>query len=257
MRTIETQDRVAGRAGTDLSLTDTGEFVFEPVIQISVPAQGPIRTEATGHSWGGSRTVAHTEYQEHTITQGERFTDGEDWRTAVTTDTAHSADLWFTYKVRNRGQDFAHEIADLAFNIYIGDDPNPAITYFPAVDIGGDGKLHDFRPGEEHTYTSARVPLSLEQMKAIDTGGPLYVVLESYSYGMDKYFYEDAYSSGVLFAIEDGIGDGDELIDTYLIPSWGSLTAQDALKHYFPVEEDMDGNLLAIWTPKRVSGTPS
>ena len=41
--------------------------------------------------------------------------------------------------VRNTGTEYAREIANLAFNIYIGDDPNPAYTYFVAADLGGDG----------------------------------------------------------------------------------------------------------------------
>ncbi len=58
------------------------------------------------------------------------------------------------------------------FNIYIGESANPACTYFvgsTACGVPVDTILFtDFRPGESHQYALFRVPLSLEQMKAID-----------------------------------------------------------------------------------------
>ena len=90
-------------------------------------------------------------------------------------DSAHAAGLWFSHKVRNTGTEYAREIANLAFSLYIGDDPNPAYTYFVAPDLGGDGMLHNFMLGETHPYTSRRIPLTLEQMKAIDLGAPISV----------------------------------------------------------------------------------
>ena len=78
---------------------------------------------------GRLRTTTE-QYEEHTVTNGEAFSSDESWGNATAVDSAHAADLWFTYKVRNTGTEYAREIADLAFNIYIGDDPNPAYTYF-------------------------------------------------------------------------------------------------------------------------------
>jgi PKD repeat protein len=163
----------------------------------------------------------------------------------------------FTYKVRNTGTEYAREIANLAFNIYIGDDPNPAYTYFVGPDLGGDGKFHNFMPGEEHTYTSRRIPLNLDQMKAVDLGGPIRIVVEDFTYGIDELFYQDAVNAGVLVAMEDGTDDGDEAIDTYLIPTWGTETVLDVLARYFPHTADADGNLIAIWTPEYRSDTPA
>ncbi|GIV80146.1 MAG: hypothetical protein KatS3mg050_4540 [Litorilinea sp.] len=214
-------------------------------------------TNTAGRSWGGSRTTTVEEYEEHTITNGEAFSSSESWGTATAVDSSHAADLWFTYKVRNTGTEYAREIANLAFNIYIGDDPNPAITYFVGPDLGGDGKFVNFMPAEEHTYTSRRIPLSLEQMKAIDLGGPVRIVVEDFSYGIDELFYQDAANAGILFAVEDGTDDGDEAIDTYLIPTWGQETVLDVLARYFPHETDANGMLTAIWTPEYRSDTPS
>ncbi len=47
-------------------------------------------------------------------------------------DSAHAADLWFSYRVSNAGTEYAREIGGLAFNLYIGDDPNPVQTCFVA-----------------------------------------------------------------------------------------------------------------------------
>lgn len=237
----------------------TGNVTVEPVFQISVPqlSPPPTRTETTGKSWGGAQTTTHAQYEEQTITNGEAFSNEESWGDATAADSAHSADLWFTYKVRNTGTEYAREIAGLAFNLYIGDSPDPAYTYFVGPDLGGDGAFHNFMPAEEHTYTARHIPLTLEQMKQIDLGGPVRVVLEDYTYGADELFYQDAAGAGVLLAMEDGTDDGDEAIDSYLIPTWGSETVLDVLARYFPNRTDADGSLIAIWTPEYRSDVPA
>jgi len=252
------QNYATGRGGRSIAIGSDDVTVqrFYPM-SFMAPAQLPTKTETNGHSWGGAQTTTNTEYQEHTITNGKIFGTTEGWGTATAVDSAHSADLWFTYKVRNTGTEYAREIANLAFNIYIGDNPNPAYTYFVAPDLGGDGKFHNFMPGEEHTYTSHHIPLTLQQMAAVDLGGPVRIVVEDFTYGIDELFYQDAVNAGVLIAIEDGTDDGDELIDTYLIPTWGTETVLDVLARYFPHTTDADGNLIAIWTPEYRSDTPS
>ena len=57
-------------------------------------------------------------------------------------------------------------------------------------------------------------------MKTIDLGGPIRIVAEDFTYGSDELFYQDAVNAGVVIAIEDGTADGDESIETYLIPTW-------------------------------------
>jgi hypothetical protein len=255
----ETQNPPTARGGTQYRVDQNSNVVAEPLFQASFAIAHPVPTITTsrGESRGGARTTTHTNYEEHTITNGEAFSSEESWGTATAVNSAHAADLWFTYQVRNDGTEYARQICNLAFNLYIGDDPNPATTYFVANDVGGDGCFANFMPGEDHEYTSARIPISLEQMKAIDLGGPVRMVVEDYSYGIDELFYEDAAGAGVLVALEDGIGDGDELIDSYLIPTWGNETAYDVLARYFPHETDADGNLTAIWTPEYRSDTPA
>lgn len=58
-------------------------------------------------------------------------------------------------------------------------------------------------------------------------------------------------------ALEDGTADGDEAIDTYLIPTWGQETVLQVLARYFPHETDANGTIIAIWTPEYRTDTPS
>jgi hypothetical protein len=258
-QSFDTTNLVRAIQGTQYAYLQSGELIASRLSDIAYLLAAPVRTTTTtnGRSWGGARTTTTEQHEDHTITSGEAFSNQESWGTATAVDSAHAADLWFTYKVRNTGTEYAREIADLAFNVYIGDDPNPAYTYFVAPDLGGDGKFHNFMPAEEHTYTARHIPLTLEQMKAVDLGGPVRIVLEDYTYGVDELFYQDAVNAGVQVAIEDGTDDGDELIDTYLIPTWGTETVLDILARYFPHTTDADGNLIAIWTPEYRSDTPS
>ncbi|MBC8253937.1 MAG: hypothetical protein H8E35_07905, partial [Ardenticatenia bacterium] len=284
-QTAAQQDLARGDSGTNYRIESDQRTVAQPIYQVKYLQPKPqiVKTETSGKSWGGAQTTTSEQYEEHTITNGEAFSSEESWGTATAVDSSHAADLWFTYRVRNTGAEYAREIGDLAFNIYIGDDPNPAITYFVAPELGGDGKFHNFMPNEEHTYTSRRIPLSLEQLKAIEVdpacailrsigqvppydpndesthcpGSKVRIVVEDFTYGIDELFYEDAVNSGVLVAIEDGTDDGDEETDTHLIPTWGEETVLDVLARYFPHTTDAYGNLIAIWTPEIRADTPS
>jgi len=100
-------------------------------------------------------------------------------------------------------------------------------------------------------FTSARIPLSLEQMKAIDLGATIRVVTQNFSYGSDQPFYERSATGNLFIAVEDGTDDGDESIENYLIPTWGSNeTLLQVLTRYFPYDTDSNGTIIAIWTPE-------
>ena len=255
---ITNQTLSAGGGGYQTNLVDGGAISYyqRPIeVKIKTPPT-QTHTETKGKSWGGSETTTSEQYEEHTVTNSEAFSNGESWGNATAIDAAHAADLWFTYKIRNTGAEYSREIGNLAFNVYIGDDPNPAYTYFVAPDIGGSGKFQNFMPDEEHQYTSQRIPLSLEQMKLIDLGAPMRIMVEDFTYGIDELFYQDAANAGILIAMEDGTDDGDELIDTYLIPTWGQETVLNVVARYFPHETDSTGTMTAIWTPEYRSDNP-
>jgi len=97
-------------------------------------------------------------------------------------------------------------------------------------------------PGNSFTYTSRPIPFEHGQMKAIDLGGTLRVVVEDYTYGIDELFYQDAANAGVLIAIEDGTDDGNEAIDTYLLPTWGTEMVLDVMRRYFRMRLTLMGS---------------
>lgn len=218
----------------------------------------PILSVSTGYSSGGSQTNTHAQYEEFTVSNGEAFSTKESWGTATAVDSSHAADLWFSYTVTNTGSDYAREISNLAFNVYLNDDPNPITTYFVGPDLGSDPVFRNLRPGESHVFaTSRHIALTLEQMKQIDLGGTLRIEVEDFSFGADELFYENALKGNVQLAIEDGLEDQNETIDRYLIPTYSGDTVTDVLARYFPNTVDADGNLIAIWTPEYRQDVPA
>jgi len=164
-------------------------------------------------------------------------------------DSSHAADLTFEFTVANTGTEYARELTGMIVNVYIGDDTSPSISY-PAWEKFPGGTIQNLFPGDSLTFGSDPIALSLEQMKRIDLGERLTVVVEDYSFGADELFYQNAVQGGVTVYIEDGIEDGDETVDSYVIPTWGAESVLDVMTRYFPAGYDVDGNLNALWTPE-------
>lgn len=181
--------------------------------------------------------------------EGQAFTTGVSWSTATAVDSVHAADLTFSYTIENVGTEYAREIEGVIINVYLGDDETPIVSY-PAWEQFSDGKLSNLFPSASHTFTTDPIPLSLDEMRRIDLGDKLMVVLEDFNYGADELFYQDAVNGGVTFFIEDGVDDGDETVDSYVIPTWGTHNVQRVLTRYFPHTEDVNGNLLSLKTPE-------
>jgi hypothetical protein len=256
---LDASERInlAGYSGQIRITEPDGYYSYrvEPMMVSVNVNQIPTRSHAKGSSTGGWQETTTSNYEEQTITNSEAFSSSQSWGNATAIDSAHTANLRFTYKVRNAGTEYARDICDLSFNVYIGDDSNPAITYSVSGQVGG--CYQNFMPTEEHTYTSNPIPLSLEQMKAIDLGGPVRVVVEDFTYGIDEPFYQDASNSGLLIVMEDGLDDGDEVLQPFLLPIWGDETVLDVLSRYFPHSVDESDSLTAIWTPEYRADTPS
>jgi hypothetical protein len=257
---IDFQGVVGALDSVQYAINRQGELLARGLQDVSYAISQPRLTETrtNGRSWGGAQTTTHEVYEEHTISEGEAFTTGQNWSTAWAVDSSHAADLTFNYTVQNSGTEYARELTNLVFNIYIGDDKLPSITY-PAWQQFANGKLENLFPvwpntppgmGSSKTFASTDIPLSLDQMKRIDLGERLTVKVESYSYGADELFYADAVTGGVTVFVEDGVEDGDETVDQYVIPTWGVESVQDVLTRYFPHDEDEDGNLNSLWTPE-------
>lgn len=240
------QGVVSSLEGLNYALGQQNQVLMQGFNQVSYAISQPRYTEThtNGRSWGGAQTTTHSVYEEHTITEGQAFTSGQNWSTAWAVDSSHAADLIFTYDVSNAGTEYAHEIAGLIFNIYLGDDTNPIISYDEAPDQA------NLYPGDSHVYTTDPIELTLEQMMRIDLGERLTIVLEDFSYGIDEAFYQDAIASGITVFVEDGVEDNDELVDNYVLPTWGTESVQDVLLRYFPAALDNEGNLNSLWTPE-------
>ncbi|RJP53338.1 MAG: hypothetical protein C4586_01555 [Anaerolineaceae bacterium] len=233
-----------------------------PWVRYSVPLTYPYnistQTKTSGHEWGGSHSTSSSEYEEQTISESSTNQYSNSWSTATAVDSSHAADLRFTYNIVNNGTEYAREVASLTFNIYIGNNLNPAYTYVAVGSTGQIAKIENLFPGDEVTYTSDPIALTLDEMRAIDEGAPVRVIMEDISFGQDQVFYLDALSGSVTVAMEDGFDDNDELVDTFVIPVWDpSDSLQDVIKRYFPVTEDEDGNLLSVFTPESSSAVPT
>ncbi len=233
--------------GLSYNLSRQGNVLARGLYDLSHAISQPRHTETrtNGRSWGGAQTTTHEEYEEHTVTEGEAFTSGRNWSTAWAVDSSHAADLTFDFVVQNSGTEYAREITGLIFNVYLGSDPNPVISY-PAWEQFPGGSLQNVFPGDYFTFSSNAVPLTLDQMRRLDLGEPLTIVLEDYSYGADELFYQDAVNGGLTVFVEDG----DETVDTYVVPTWGVETVQDVVQRYLPSSEDPEGNLASLWTPE-------
>jgi hypothetical protein len=269
---FDTQGIVNSIDGVNYTLNRQNEILQRGLYDIAYAINRPRRTETrtNGRSWGGSQTTTHEVYEEHTVTEGEAFTTGTNWSTAWAEDTNHAADLTFTYRVANTGTDNLRELRNLVFNIYLGDDETPIISY-AAWEQFADGQIENLFPDDAPVeFTSNPVPLTLEQMRRLDTGTPLRIVLADFSYGADEQFYQDAVNGAVTVFIEDGVQDNDETLDSYTIPALASFpgavqgvaqltseNVQDLLLRYFPGEVDADGFLTALSTPEFDQSAPA
>jgi len=239
-----------------LSFNNIGETIANQLfeLQFAITAKRVITGNTDGESHGGAQTTTTEQVDLTTTTNGESFSSEEAWGSAVAVDSSHAADFWFSYTVMNNGTDYAREISNLSFNIFIGDDP--LSTYYISSDIGGEGILRNFQPGESHTYTSQRIPISLEQMKQIDLGSAISIIVEDISFGSDEYFYQNIINSNLQLSIDDGIDDNDEIINHYSISVFNGDLLLDVILRYFLFSTDIEGDLTALWTPEYIDVLP-
>ncbi|MGB8646073.1 MAG: thrombospondin type 3 repeat-containing protein [Anaerolineae bacterium] len=161
---------VSSLDGVQYAINQQGALLSRGLHDISFAISQPRLTEThtNGHSWGGAQTTTHTVLEEHSISQGQAFATSQSWSTAYGVDSSYAANLTFNYTVKNTGSDYAREISGLTFNIFLGDDPNPIITY-PAWQQFPNGTLSNVFPGDILTFASTPpVHLTLDQMRRID-----------------------------------------------------------------------------------------
>ena len=263
--TIEQENNIVKDDETEKSTEGTtyyinnNELVARQLLQLQYILSAPKHTETIGEgsSNGGAISTKTENYEEFNTINSESFLNQESWETATAIDTNHSANFWFTYNVMNNGTEYAREIRNVTFNIYLGDSANPIYTYQVSNDSNNDLDFENFMPGETHTYTSQPIPLTFEQMKKIDLGESIRVTLEDFSYGVDELFYENIINNNIRIVIEDGIDDGDQTMDSYYIAINNESKVLDAIGSYFPYETNAEGMLVSYWTPEKTSTIPS
>ncbi|NJL54978.1 hypothetical protein HC928_07170 [bacterium] len=215
-------------------------------------------TTGTGKETSFATTITNEEYNEHSVANSEAIFTEEQWSEAIAQDTDHAANLSFGYRAINTGTDNARRIEKILFNIYIGDDPQPISTYASVLsgDTCTEVVIQNLYPGDPfpktgNSVSQCDVPLTLEQLRAIDLGAPIRIIVADYNYGDDESFYENAWAGGVLFDLADTVVDPRGIAGShYLIASWGDdETYQDVIKRYFDVREGAEGRLEAIEVP--------
>ena len=193
---------------------------------------GTTNVNGVGEETSYSTVIENTTWEERSQTEVNLLTTGDEWTTATTVHPEHAANLDFSIKIQNVGTDTAVEIEGLKFNVQIGDNPQtsehenfPPITYPP---FGQSGEtLENFFPGKEGTF-GISVPLTLEQMRAIDQGADVKIYVANYSYGDDELVFNNAWHSCVMLEMDDGVDDNDETIERFLTAVIGDETYTDA-----------------------------
>ncbi|MBC8233504.1 hypothetical protein H8E77_28480 [bacterium] len=193
---------------------------------------GQETVHGTGEETSYQTSIQRTTWEEHSETEIHLFTTAEEWSTATTIHPEHAANFDFTIVIENIGTDTAIVIEYIRFNIYISDNPFtpeyenfPPITYPPINEPGF--SLGNFYPGREGEF-GVSVPLTLDQLRAIDEGAKVQLYTAYYSYGEDELIFNNAWHADVMFEIDDGVSDDDETIDRFLIPVIGEETYIDA-----------------------------
>lgn len=234
-----------GGGGAGMAINNNGDGTWD---RLRVWSQ--TTTTGEGFSTSHSELRSQTEYSEITRSQTNTLVSSEAWSTATTVDPTQAATLTFNYNLYNTGSDAAVQLTGVRINVLIGD--LPVITW-NAPDRA------NILPGQaKGPFGSDPINLTLDQLAAIDNGAPIRVVLADYGYN-DSLYDQDAWGRGVLFHVDDGIADGDENSDTYLITTGlvQGETYQDVLARYFPVEvfdagpnDPRTGTLTNIRTPE-------
>ncbi|MCL4826494.1 MAG: hypothetical protein KJZ95_03950 [Caldilinea sp.] len=209
-------------------------------------------TTTTGEGWSTSHSDVRmeTEYSEITRSTVNTLVSSESWATATTADPTDAARMTFNYTLANTGSDLAVQVTGLRANILIGD--------LPVITVNLPDRTNIEPSKAKGPFSSDSIPLTLDQLAAIDNGAPIRVVLADYGYN-DSLYDTNAWGRSVLFHVDDGIEDGDETFDTYLIVTnlVPGETYQETLERYFPVtvfdggpNDPRTGTLTSITTPE-------
>lgn len=242
---------------------------FRVADDFSVVVPTSCNSESTSQPLGANTFTGITKKSSTTVTRNsvrqmhsrsvtnrteERVMTRSEWAKATTVDTGHAADLSFDIEIANDGTDVIRSLTSIIISIFIGTTEDVGFS----TDIIRDpdstiGTITNLFPGSSFRINSpVKVPLTLDQMRRIDLGEPINIVLERIEYGDDQLFYENAYAGGVLFLLDNGVDDNEEELQPYLLPTWGDETYFNVLKRVTDVlvlNFDLENNLLSLDVP--------
>lgn len=249
-RQTEEQTKTSHSGGYEISVEQGQSLSISSTQERSI-------SNGVGHESSQATTITRENYNEFAVSNDHQIATSEEWSSATAVNSNHAANLTFAYQMKNSGTDNARLINNVMFNIYIEGHPNPITTYAGAL-IGNSCSQvevinlfpNDVFP-ETGVATQCPIPLSLNQIERIDQGAAIRILVANYNWGIDgEQYYENAWGQGVIVEIDDDTWDGDEDIDSYLIPTWGIETYQDVVRRYFKGSETANGDLLTIFTPE-------
>ncbi len=234
-----------GGGGSGLTLNDNGDGTWD-----RLRVWSETHTTGEGYSTSHSELRSETSYREITRSETNTLVSSEAWSTATTSDPTDAGQLTFNYNLYNTGSDAAVNLTGIRINVLIGD--------LPVITWNAPDRSDVLPGGAKGPFGSDPLTLTLEQLAAIDNGAPIRVVLADYGYD-DNLYDANAWGRSVLFHVDDGPGDGDETVDTYLITTnlVQGETYQDTLTRYFDVTtfqgapgDERNGTITGIRTPE-------
>ena len=248
--TTTKQTRTVNAGGYEISREVGDTFTVGAILEQS-------QTTGVGYESGQTTTITRETYDAFSVSNDHQIATTEQWNNATAVNSNHAADLTFTYQIANSGSDNANLIDQILFNLFIEGEKNPISVYAGVMSsIGSCTPLtvNNLYPGETYPsnglVTQCAVPLTLDQLAKLDQGVSVRIVVADYYYGDDEDFYHNAWSQGVLIEVDDDTWDGDEEIDSYLIPTWGVETYQEVIRRYFRGRENEYGDLSSIISPE-------
>jgi len=218
-----------------------------------------LRTAAAGEQTTSTESTKQTRSRKVTTRQTERILNRTEWATATTVDTLNAGSVTFDVEIGNEGTDVARSINSILVNCYIGDSDDVVAT----VDLLGrqatSSRIANLFPGQAfRVASSVAITLSLDEIRRLDLGEGLHLSVVRVEFGDDQLFYENAYAGGVLVQVDNGVDDGTEEVESFLIPTWTTESylsvlarAKDMLKFEFDEHQNLRWIDLPVFDAQR------
>ena len=277
--TVESDDRGNEQSGDTIIDNNTNNTIIvenvEPIE--SAPDEAPtLENNEDVATDDVDTSVEVITFEEQQIDNNGQIIPVTNYDNVTAMNTAHAADLWFTYNIRNDGTDTVSGLRDVKFNVYLNDEPYPMTTYALSQSFGD--ILPNTTSSDFTIPSNQKIPLTLAQLKAIEMdpvcaegvrtgvlpsttqcpGGRIRITVADMIYD-DQASQNNAEAGGVMVGIDDGNLDEVGKIDWFVLPTWELATTDtiaDVIQRYFPMSRNSTGDLVGVRTPKFGTSTP-